>query len=100
MPVHVGLPTKIEARFPIELLRRDILFCNGNMDCGNSLSLKLPDNAFNQINGQSLVLLIRLDVSPFFRPFYAVIAFAFTRSMALRMPAQTDRSVNSSTMLP
>ena len=61
MSVHIGLPAKNEARFPIELLRRDILFCDGNMDCGNSLSLKLPDNAFNQINGQSLVLLIRLD---------------------------------------
>jgi hypothetical protein len=61
VPVHVGFPTKIEARFPIELLRRDILFCDGNMDCGNSLSLKLPDNAFNQINGQSLVLPIPLN---------------------------------------
>ena len=59
MSVHVGFPTKIEARFPIELLRRNILFCDGNMDYGNSLSLKLPDNVFNQINGQSLVLLIR-----------------------------------------
>ena len=59
MSVHVGFTAKNEARFPIELLRRNILFCDGNMDCGSSLSLKLPDNSFNQINGQSLVLLIR-----------------------------------------
>ena len=59
MSVHIGFTAKNEARFPIELLRRNILFCYCNMDCGNSLFLKLSDNAFNQKNGQSLVLLIR-----------------------------------------
>ena len=31
---------------------------------------------------------------------YAATAFAFTRSIALRIPAHTDKSVNTSTMLP
>ena len=56
VPVQVGFPAKIEARFPTELLRRNNLFYDGNMDCGSSLSLELPDNAFNQINGQPLRL--------------------------------------------
>ena len=31
---------------------------------------------------------------------HAATAFAFTRSIALRIPAHTDKSVNTSTMLP
>ena len=61
MPVHIGFATKIESRFPIKLLRRYVFFRNCNMDCGYALPLKLPDNTFNQINGQAPVLLIRLD---------------------------------------
>ena len=47
-----------------------------------------------------LVLVHSFFQPPIFHRIHAASALALTRSIACRMPAHTDRSVNTSTMLP